>query len=271
MRFGIAFLVSIAFFGASAVAEEIAKSEEVLIQGHALYQQPGTYKWVRPKGVEWVFVRGIGGGGGGAGGGRGRPCLPGGGGGSGSGIFTQLVGPLTEETYEVVVGRGGNGGQAQTQAQPTIDTRGEAGKDSRFGNLVFSGAPGGELGRGGASDGAAGGSSAANQDGCAGNRTIWAAGGLGGKAIPHEDDGKIFSPAGGGGGGGASLGPGGNGGIGRGFKYNGESGTSGGTGAGGGGGGGACWVEGHHSSEGSHGGDGQVLIVWAPPRPHGSS
>ncbi|MEM7432773.1 MAG: hypothetical protein AAF351_12690 [Pseudomonadota bacterium] len=78
--------------------------------------EPGVVKlhqdftWYRPKNVEWVLLTGCGGGGGGATGSAYTPGgFAGGEGGSGSLVATHLVGPLTDHSYHVRVGAGGQG------------------------------------------------------------------------------------------------------------------------------------------------------------------
>ena len=102
--------------------------------------------WTVPDGVTRVFIELWGGGGGG--GGAGLPAtdsldnIPAPGGGGGTGGYTARMVEITQSSYTLVLGHGGQGG-APTIA---IGATGGAGGDTRFGSLV---AYGGQGGRGG--------------------------------------------------------------------------------------------------------------------------
>ena len=275
-------LVLLVFSGLGTGLAPLVRSESSTTAGEAgfaIFDQPGTYQWTRPKDVSWVLVRGSGGGGGGAGGGLAgqnlgqsiHRCAPGGGGGAGAALNTYLFGPLTEDSYAVVVGAAGVGGQGLRYGGGIRPTNGFDGQDSFFSNVRFPGGQGGSLGPGGVRGGTTGGHGGfllqdlPNQGPFSGPATSggdsWvASGGSGGG--PHSSL-AGYGEGGGGGGGGASLGAGGAGGAGAPREINGTSGANGGPGAGGGGGGGVC-ASNNQSGSGGTGGAGQIMIAWAP-------
>lgn len=97
----------------------------------------GTYTWTRPANVRYVLVRACGGGGGGGGGySIGSHPLPstdggtaaGGGGGAGATVTTILLGPLIADSYQIVIGRGGAGGQSKVATRSSADPNGNGGE-----------------------------------------------------------------------------------------------------------------------------------------------
>jgi hypothetical protein len=244
---------------------------EPLAKGKALVEMTwttsGTHEWNRPENVRYVLVRACGGGGGGGGGysifPKPKPqgdagTAAGGGGGAGSSVSTILLGPLTAARYNIVIGRGGNGGRSTNRKAKQEGTRGEAGTATSFSgpDLSFE-TPGSEGGHAGAlqtristeanvylyvvsrtrsSTGAYPGGGSAQT----GARGLL---GLGGTGDVQGDSG----------GGGGSVGKGGNGGGVSG------AGIDGGTCAGGGGAG--FPQDEHDSSAGGRGGDGSLTLL----------
>lgn len=265
----LAGLALLALTAQPALAQDVAQSQGKKL-AETTWTADGTYAWTRPANVRYVLVRACGGGGGGGGGySIGTRPVPaseggtaaGGGGGAGAAVTTILLGPLTADSYQVVIGRGGSGGQSKVATRSSADPNGnggESGTPTKFtgGNLSFE-TPGGNGGtsgkaqsrmsaegtmyeffvsRGGDSGGVfPGGGSAQN-----GARGLLGGGGAG--------DTTGFS-----GGGGGSLGPGGAGGTADG------SGAAGATCAGGGGAG--FPQSSATKSAGGRGGAGSLTLV----------
>lgn len=227
----------------------------------AVFTTNGT--WVAPTGVTRVLAFGCGGGGGGAGaiGATASTRVYRGGGGA----FPQAV-PVTVAggtSYAITIGTGGSGGAGVGNA---LANPGSDGGSTTFAGVTFFGGRGGQgdygvqdstgVGGGGSGGAAAvysvtsGGLTVRARDG---QRSILAAGGVGGIQNTREA----------GSGGGAGYGAGGNGGDGATVNGNGGNGQAA-SGIGGGGGAGGCGdnVAGRVGGSGGAGGPGILILAW---------
>ena len=220
--------------------------------------------WIRPTGVDVVFVTLTGGGGGGGGG----STTDGGGGGGGAQAFYNFPVAVTGD-IAVAVGAGGVGGIGNPCCTPPNATGGADGGDSSFGTLV---AKGGGKGGGGANTGGNGGHHGGGRFITSGRYSsdfigdgYGSPGGSGGEGFDSVNGvsiigagghtgayagGKTHPTLGGGGGGASGLGNGGNGNC----CGNGDNGTGYGSGGGGGG---------INPGDGGNGANGVVIVQWS--------
>ncbi|GIV28883.1 MAG: hypothetical protein KatS3mg027_2697 [Bacteroidia bacterium] len=216
--------------------------------------------WIRPPGVNMVWVTICGGGGGGGGGSflvydGGRHFASGGGGGGANCLIRYPV--SVSENVSVTVGAGGVGG--------ATGYSGSDGGSSAFGSLIVAGGGGGGLagysggngGDGGKGGGGTGGgffnysSFVECMHGDSGNSAGGAPGGSGGSSRIYYGD-TLYCLAGGGGGAGGYGGAGGAGGSIGGLSLNGGHGSGYGSGGGGGAG----------TGSGGNGAPGIVIVEW---------
>lgn len=228
----------------------------------------GMYTWTVPAGVTTITVQAWGGGGGGGGGGG--DWTSGGGGGGGGGYAQKDFSVTSGQTYQIMVGKWGDGGSSYSGIGGTGTTLGLSGGNSQFGSslLIANGGEGGQSNFGvctGSSGGRGGTSSTTGAivvaggnggygSGCTGQGT----GGTGGIA-PSENGGNGAGANGGGnagGGGGASRD--GNGGRGAGITNSPTCGENGIAPGGGGGG------NGYYSSncQAGTGAGGRIVITY---------
>jgi len=88
-------------------------NNNTLTTGVTTSQSTGGYTWLKPTGINWVYIYAVGGGGGGGGGqSTASGSAAGGGGGGGSGAFTCMFGPsfLLPDVLYLFPGGGGIGG-----------------------------------------------------------------------------------------------------------------------------------------------------------------
>jgi hypothetical protein len=120
----------------AALAQQASQSQGKKLS-EVTWTKEGAYEWVRPPHVRYILVRACGGGGGGGGGysigSRPTPdadggTAVGGGGGAGAAVATALLGPLTADRYQVVIGRGGNGGRSKLSTRSSADPNGSGGE-----------------------------------------------------------------------------------------------------------------------------------------------
>lgn len=151
----------LALTAGTALAQDATQSQGMNFS-ETTWSTDGTYVWTRPSHVRYVLVRACGGGGGGGGGySIGSRPLPateggtaaGGGGGAGAAVTTILLGPLTADSYQIVIGRGGSGGRSKVATRSSADPTGnggDSGTPTAFsgGNLAFE-TPGGNGGTAG--------------------------------------------------------------------------------------------------------------------------
>lgn len=254
--------------------------------GQQLYNNPGTYSWICPAGVNYVNVVCIGGGGGAIGA---SSIYDGGGGGGGGLAWKNNISVTPGQSYTVVVGSGGTGSMNYTVKAGDggnsyfIDSTtvvGYGGKGSTFGSSAaggfYFGDGGGNGGFGGTSLGGGGGG-AGGYTGTGGNGAVssspggnGAGGGGGGGAIGAVQQYVYYNS---GGGGGVGVYGRGTSGAGSTYSSNYTPGYQGGGGSGGAGGsllsngglygGGAG---GSRQNNIGNGGSGAVRIIWGPNR-----
>lgn len=176
--------------GAVSASKTVLKSQEFLSSGN----------WVRPAGVDQVWVTAVGGGGGG---GNGNGSSGGGGAGGGAGCAVVRLPLMTSANLTVVIGSGGS-------------SRGGRGGSTSVGSIV---AAGGEGGSGSGGDGGASGSGITQQGAGGNNRQR-------GESCGHPGGEPSGALTGGAGGGGSIMGAG--------ADHDASAGAN--TGAGGGGG-----------------------------------
>ena len=284
-----------------------ARLPEAVAIGHSVYYAPGSYIFIVPAGVSEISAVVVGAGGG-AGGGW-DYAANGSGGGGGGGLSYGTFSVSSGETLDVVVGSGGTGGVAPSNAGTTNgmdgrdsyikrgvtklleaeggdggvhesndETGGGVGGDGNLGTEADGGGNGGTGGDGGVLDESGGGGAAGyTGDGGDGGRNSSGTDGSGGGGA--GGDGYAVGLYGYGGGGVGLMGLGNNG-IAANDRGSGGSGGATATSAYGhayegvhdyGCGGGGGGIDGNQAGNGGNGAGGGVRIIWGPGRSYPST